>query len=180
MPATPELTIKPSRLTAAQAVASTVRFDFLVRFTSLFRDHKISPPIASDLAFMRRILQSEAETPLHRAYCGCTLGFLLERQGDFQAAVSRYRRAVATVKSATEAYRRAIVISDSIERPTGELLDDFLGLRFNLEMIEDPFSMSHPSSMLHENSRTAKISSAILDIGPVTDHHTPQPQGFCV
>ncbi|RKO82702.1 hypothetical protein BDK51DRAFT_51359 [Blyttiomyces helicus] len=120
------------------------RFMVLYAFTAIFRNNWLQPS-ASDLAFMRRILQSELEPVLHRAYCANIIGLLIWRQGDLKAAAQRYRRGIALASSATEAYRQDPIIFKYRYSCTGEAIDELLDdMRINLDFIGKQLSMVDP------------------------------------
>ncbi|RKO88489.1 hypothetical protein BDK51DRAFT_41644 [Blyttiomyces helicus] len=123
-----------------------MRFPILYSFTALFRDNHISPPSASDLAFLRRILKSE---------------------GDLKAAAERYRRAIAIAESASEADRGVVVLLKTgdgcTEGRAGEVIDGLLdGMRIDLVTIEKQLAMSHPSATPDNDDilRTKKMKIA--------------------
>ncbi|RKO83722.1 hypothetical protein BDK51DRAFT_32387, partial [Blyttiomyces helicus] len=93
--------------------------------------------------------------------CGYTSGILLERQGDLQDAITRWRRAIGTAESASEADRCAIVILEERQRRVGEVLNELLdSMRSSINKAEDRILTSHPSAIQDESSRRAKWASA--------------------
>ncbi|RKO89759.1 hypothetical protein BDK51DRAFT_43827 [Blyttiomyces helicus] len=111
-----------------------MQFSSLRVFMNIFRCLRISPPTAGDLAFTA----SHPPRATRSAQSGLTLGILIRRQGDLQAAVMRYRRAIAVAESASEAER--------------ELLDDLVDeLRSNLALIEERLSNPLPSAKEDED-----------------------------
>ncbi|RKO89767.1 hypothetical protein BDK51DRAFT_51103 [Blyttiomyces helicus] len=118
------------------------RFHCLRGYTAVFRDEDIKLPTADDLASLHQIFKSDEEPILHRVHCGFTLGVLLVRMCDPQAAAKRCRQAIALAESATVADRAIQVMfihpaEGLVQKETGEVLDDALiYLRANLKSLE--------------------------------------------
>ncbi|RKO89012.1 hypothetical protein BDK51DRAFT_38227 [Blyttiomyces helicus] len=105
---------------------------------------------------MRRVLQSNVELPLNRAYCDLATGIVVQTRGDLCAAACH----LAIAESAGEADRRAAVMSEDgqEEQPADELLDDMLhGIRNTVERLPT----LHPSAIPDEVFRCRKVATTI-------------------
>ncbi|RKO83705.1 hypothetical protein BDK51DRAFT_41880 [Blyttiomyces helicus] len=120
-------------------------YEALGNFTTILRALRITPPGTGDIAFMRRILRTDANSPLHRALCGFTIGSLYSLEGHLQAAASRFRRSIAIAESASGADRDAVAMSGPPQVRVSALLDELLRiLREDLASIEGRLSKWTP------------------------------------